>query len=69
MKGIANESKKLYGLQFHPEVELTENGKKILSNFLFEVSKLKPKFTMESREQSCIEYIKKSVGKSKVLVS
>ncbi|CAD5119709.1 DgyrCDS8299 [Dimorphilus gyrociliatus] len=66
--GIANESKKLYGLQFHPEVELTENGKKIFQNFLFEISKLKPKFTMESREQLCIDYIKKSVGKSKVLM-
>ena len=32
--GIAHKSKKIYGLQFHPESIGTSNGKKILSNFL-----------------------------------
>ena len=35
--GIANEEKKLYGLQFHPEVELSENGIQIFKNFLFDI--------------------------------
>lgn len=36
--GIQNESRKLYGVQFHPEVDLTENGMVMMRNFLYEVS-------------------------------
>ena len=38
---MANEEKKIYGVQFHPEVQHTVFGKQILSNFLFKVCKLK----------------------------
>uniref|UniRef100_A0A2C9JSK1 GMP synthase (glutamine-hydrolyzing) n=1 Tax=Biomphalaria glabrata TaxID=6526 RepID=A0A2C9JSK1_BIOGL len=65
---IANEKSKLYGVQFHPEVDLTENGKKMLSNFLFEVSQLSGDYTMSSREESCIKYIKETVKDHKVLM-
>ena len=34
---IENEEKQLYGVQFHPEVDLTENGSDIFRNFLFKV--------------------------------
>ena len=38
---IENHSKKLYGVQFHPEVDLTENGVVMMRNFLFKVSEIK----------------------------
>lgn len=66
---IANEKLRLYGVQFHPEVDLTPNGRAMMRNFLYDVVGLKGNFTMQSRELECIEYIKKEVGNSKVLVS
>eukprot|EP00069_Balaena_mysticetus_P004216 bmy_17264T0 len=66
--GIANESKKLYGVQFHPEVGLTENGKVILKNFLFDIAGCSGTFTVQNRELECIREIKERVGTSKVLV-
>lgn len=67
--GIANDKLRLYGLQFHPEVDLTVNGKAMLRSFLFDVAGLTPNFTMESREAACIRYIREKVGTNKVLVS
>ncbi|XP_004704314.1 GMP synthase [glutamine-hydrolyzing] [Echinops telfairi] len=46
--GIANETKKLYGAQFHPEVGLTENGKVILKNFLYDIAGCSGTFTFTS---------------------
>lgn len=65
---ISNAQQKLYGVQFHPEVDLSVNGKQMLKNFLFNVSGLSGSFTMQSREVECIEYIRKIVGGNKVLV-
>ncbi|XP_048460051.1 GMP synthase [glutamine-hydrolyzing] isoform X4 [Rhincodon typus] len=65
---IANESKKLYGVQFHPEVDLTEHGRDILKNFLFDIAGCSGTFTVQSREVECIREIQKKVGHSKVLV-
>ena len=36
--GIQDESRKLYGVQFHPEVDLTENGIAMIKNFIYGVS-------------------------------
>ncbi|XP_036300615.1 GMP synthase [glutamine-hydrolyzing] isoform X2 [Pipistrellus kuhlii] len=66
--GIANESKKLYGVQFHPEVGLTENGKAVLKNFLYDIAGCSGTFTVQNRELECIREIKERVGTSKVLV-
>ncbi len=44
---IANDSKKIYGLQFHPEVTHTQNGMKILSNFVFGVCGCDGSWTMK----------------------
>ncbi|KAJ8274199.1 hypothetical protein COCON_G00088240 [Conger conger] len=66
--GIANEQKKLYGTQFHPEVDLTERGTDMLRNFLFDVAGCPSDFTMLSRQELCIREIREKVDKSKVLV-
>nr|CAB3249850.1 GMP synthase [glutamine-hydrolyzing] [Phallusia mammillata] len=65
---IAKESRRLYGLQFHPEVDLTDNGKQMLKTFLYNISGLKPTYTVGSREEACLNLIKSTVGTSKVLV-
>lgn len=67
--GIANEQKKLYGTQFHPEVDLTERGMEMLRTFLFEIAGCTSNFTVQNRQQACINEIREKVDKSKVLVS
>lgn len=67
--GIYNEQARIYGVQFHPEIDLTVQGQKILSNFLFEIARLAPNFTMACRKEECIRYIREKVGNNKVLVS
>ena len=62
------EEKRLYGVQFHPEVDLSVDGNAIFSNFLFNVCGLSGSYTMACREQSAIEYIRESVGDKRVLV-
>ncbi|XP_072945239.1 GMP synthase [glutamine-hydrolyzing] isoform X2 [Epargyreus clarus] len=65
---IYNEQMRLYGVQFHPEVDLTPKGKQMLSNFLFDIAGLSRTFTLRSRRESCVQYIRDTVGDKKVLV-
>lgn len=65
---IANHSKKIYGLQFHPEVYHTSQGMEILSNFLFGISRLKAEWSPESYIESSLGKIKEKVGKDRVLL-
>jgi len=64
---IENPDARMYGLQFHPEVYHTQNGTRIISNFLFEICGLKGDWTMESFIESQVETIRQRVGNSKVL--
>jgi len=66
--GIEDPQKKLFGVQFHPEVDLTINGQKILSNFLFNIAGFSGSFTIEDREEKAIREIKAQVGSKKALV-
>jgi len=65
---IANEKSRLYGLQFHPEVDLTVEGRTIFSNFLRGVCSLTGTYCMADRQQKCIKEIKETVGDNKVLM-
>ncbi len=61
-------SRQFYGLQFHPEVVHTKEGKKILSNFLFEVCRCKKSWSMKSFVKHAIGDIRAQVGKEKVIL-
>ncbi|HOD13444.1 MAG TPA: glutamine-hydrolyzing GMP synthase [Spirochaetota bacterium] len=65
---IEHQEKKIYGVQFHPEVYHTVNGKKILENFLFGICGLSPSWNMESFIESSVESIRKEVGDGTVLL-
>ncbi|VDL57351.1 unnamed protein product [Hymenolepis diminuta] len=64
---ISKSNLKLYGVQFHPEVNLTLNGSAILGNFLFKIAGLEANFKIEDRLDECIKKMKESVGDRKVL--
>ncbi|XP_029044964.1 GMP synthase burgundy [Osmia lignaria lignaria] len=66
--GIASDKMNLYGVQFHPEVDLTPNGKMMLNNFLFGIAGLTGNYTLRGREAQCIQYIRDTVGNKKVLL-
>ncbi|GAI28702.1 unnamed protein product, partial [marine sediment metagenome] len=55
---IEERERKFFGVQFHPEVIHTEQGKKILSNFLFSLSGLKPEWRMSSFVAQKVEEIR-----------
>ena len=65
---IGNDEKKMYGLQFHPEVDLTENGMKILENFIRKVAKYQDFYALDDRIETSIKMIKEKVGNNKVVV-
>ena len=65
---IENNEKKIYGVQFHPEVYHTRNGKKVLENFLFEICGARPDWSMESFIESSVESIRREVGGGTVLL-
>lgn len=64
---LVNENRNIHGLQFHPEVAHTEEGKKILHNFLFGICGLHGDWTSSHFIESSIQDIRKQVGESKVL--
>ena len=59
--------RKLYGVQFHPEVHHTPFGQALLKNFLYKVCGCEPSWTMSSFAKSKIQEIKSEVGNRKVL--
>lgn len=68
MAAIENATQGFYGLQFHPEVSHTAKGKKMLSNFLFEVCGCKRTWTMKSFVKHAVEEIRSEVGDRRVIL-
>ena len=64
---VANESEKIYGVQFHPEVVHTVEGKKIIHNFLFDICKCTGNWTSHNFIESSISEIKEKIGDAKVI--
>ncbi|MEW6276755.1 MAG: glutamine-hydrolyzing GMP synthase [Bacillota bacterium] len=64
---IANEQKKIYGVQFHPEVAHTPKGKTIIENFLYGVCKCRGLWTMGSFIGRAAAEIKEQVGNGRAI--
>ena len=66
---MADENRKLYAVQFHPEVTHTEFGKQIIYNFLFGVCGCKGQWKMEDFVQQSIEKYREKLSGKKVLLA
>lgn len=66
---ICDESRSFYGVQFHPEVNHTENGTKMLRNFLYEVCHAKGDWTMSDYLKTQIVALREKIGDGKVLLA
>ncbi|WP_191992112.1 glutamine-hydrolyzing GMP synthase [Peribacillus tepidiphilus] len=64
---MSDESRKLYAVQFHPEVRHSVYGNDILKNFVFDVCQCSGNWTMENFIEMEIEKIRQTVGDKKVL--
>ena len=65
---IGNVEKRLYGLQFHPEVDLTEEGMKIFENFIRKVANYQEIYALDDRIETSIKMIQEKVGNNKIIV-
>lgn len=66
---MANPERRLYGIQYHPEVNHTQNGTDMLRNFLVEVCGCQCDWTMANYAKQAIEDIRAKVGDGKVLLA
>ena len=68
MAAMADEKRRIYAVQFHPEVHHTQNGVRILHNFLFGIAGLKADWTMSAFVDRCIDECRRKVGDSNVVL-
>lgn len=66
---ICNEARAMYGVQFHPEVNHTENGSLMIRNFLYKVCGAVGDWNMDDYLQQSINNIRSKVGNGKVLLA
>lgn len=66
---IANEQKQIYGVQFHPEVDSSLNGAKIIENFVLNICGAKQDYRLDDYINNQIDTIRKQVGDKKVLLA
>ncbi|MBQ9327450.1 MAG: glutamine-hydrolyzing GMP synthase [Solobacterium sp.] len=65
----ADVSRKIYTMQFHPEVRNSEHGLEMLSNFVFRICNAKANWTMKDFIETSITRIRETVGDDKVLLA
>jgi GMP synthase (glutamine-hydrolysing) len=65
--GMANENRKIYGIQFHPEVNDTNDGTKIIHNFLYNVCGCSGDWKMSSFVEESVKFLKEKIGDKKAL--
>jgi GMP synthase (glutamine-hydrolysing) len=66
--GIGDDSRKMYGLQFHPEVTHTKLGREIISRFVLDICDLTPDWTMPNYVAESVKAIREQVGKEHVIL-
>ena len=66
---IADEERRFYGVQFHPEVHHTQGGSQMIRNFLYEVCGASGSWTMADYKQTAIQQIRQKVGSGRVLLA
>ena len=66
---ICDENRKLFGVQFHPEVTHTDFGKQMLHNFIFSICKCKADWKMSNFIEASVEKYKKELAGKKVLLA
>ena len=66
---MENAARRLYGVQFHPEVTHTEFGGRLLHNFLFEICRCRGGWTMESYCKTAVAALREQIGDGKVLLA
>lgn len=66
---ICDEKRGFYGVQFHPEVNHTENGTGMIRNFLYEVCSAKGDWTMGDYKETSISHLREKVGSGRVLLA
>lgn len=66
---MQDSERKLYALQFHPEVNHSEYGKEMIKNFIVDVCKEDQSWTMENYAKTAIEEVRNKVGDGKVLLA
>src|SRR6185295_10569475 len=64
---FAGGRRRIYCLQFHPEVAHTADGTRILRNFVYDICGCRPTWTMSSYVETAVEQIREQVGRSKVI--
>jgi GMP synthase (glutamine-hydrolysing) len=64
---MAAPERRLYAVQFHPEVAHTPQGQRVLENFLFNLAGLKPGWSMQSFVDQAVESVRATVGRERVL--
>ncbi len=64
---IENKKKNFYGVQFHPEVTHTKNGKKLIKNFVFLICKIKKNWSSKDQKIKLIKEVQEIAGNNKVI--
>ena len=64
---VEDKIKKFYGVQFHPEVTHTKSGKKLISNFIFLICKIKRNWFSKDQKIQLINDAKRQIGSKKVI--
>ena len=65
--GIADDNRKIYGIQFHPEVNLTKNGTQIIRNFVYNICNCSGNWNMASFVDDSVKALRNKIGDGKAL--